>query len=63
MVAARLRATSRRWRESARVALRAAFTALGRQVKECSVDKQIGCAVFVGFVLALFVAWLLVASL
>ena len=27
------------------------------------VDKQIGCAVFVGFVLALFVAWLLVASL
>lgn len=36
---------------------------MGRQVKECSVDKQIGCAVFVGFVLALFVAWLLVASL
>ena len=28
MVAARLRATSRRWRESVRVALRAAFTAL-----------------------------------
>ena len=36
---------------------------MGRQVKECSVDKQIGCAVVVGLLLALFVAWLLVAAL
>ena len=33
---------------------------MGRQVKECSVDKQIGCAVFVGIVLALLIAALLV---
>ena len=44
-------------------AVRPRIRLMGRQVKECSVDKQIGCAVFVGFVLALFVAWLLVASL